>query len=144
MAEETKTDETEKKEKNVVKTKKKEAKPKAKPEASPKAVKPAAKKPAVIKSVDSVKANKALILSFRRGRHTQRTNQFLIEIEGADTRAKASLFIGKRVVWTSPGKIKKQIFGKISSTHGNNGVLRARFSRGLPGTALTTYADILE
>jgi len=84
----------------------------------------------------------ALILSFRRGRHTQRTNQFLLEIKGADTRAKASQYIGSRVVWTSPGKLKKQIHGKITTTHGNNGVLRARFSRGLPGTAVGTKVDL--
>lgn len=91
-----------------------------------------------------IKKPKALILSFRRGRHTQRTNQFLLEIDGIDTKAKASQYIGKRVVWTSPGTAKKKIHGKITQPHGNNGVLRARFSRGLPGTALGTKVQILE
>jgi large subunit ribosomal protein L35Ae len=91
-----------------------------------------------------IKKPKALILSFRRGRHTQRTNQFLLEIEGVDTKAKASQYIGKRVIWTSPGAAKKKIYGKITQPHGNNGVLRARFSRGLPGTALGTNVQILE
>ena len=86
----------------------------------------------------------ALILSFRRGRHTQRTNQFLLQISGADTRAKASLYIGRRVVWTSPGRLKKKIYGKITTTHGNNGVLRARFSRGLPGTAVRARVELVE
>ncbi len=84
----------------------------------------------------------ATIVNFRRGRHTQRTNQFLLVIEGVDSRAKASQFIGKRVVWKS--KSGKEIFGKITSPHGNKGVLRARFSKGLPGTALTTKVKILE
>lgn len=89
----------------------------------------------------------ATILSFRRGRHTQRTNQFLLEIEGVDSRAKASKFIGKKVVWKSRTRSKdkkpKEILGKITSCHGNNGVLRARFSRGLPGEAVTTKVEIL-
>jgi len=85
---------------------------------------------------------KAMILSFRRGRHTQRTNQFLLETEGIDTRSKASQLIGRRIVWTSPAK--KLIYGKISQPHGNNGVLRARFSKGLPGTAIGTEVDIVE
>ena len=76
----------------------------------------------------------AMIMSFRRGRHTQKTNQFLIFIEGIDSKAKASKFIGKRVIWTSPAK--KEITGTITALHGNKGMVRARFSRGLPGTAL--------
>ena len=84
----------------------------------------------------------ALILSFRRGRHTQKTNQFLLEVGTIDSRAKAAQLIGKRVVWKSPGK--KKIFGKITGPHGNNGVVRARFSRGLPGTALGNRVEILE
>ena len=85
---------------------------------------------------------KATILSFRRGRHTQKTNQFLLEVSGVDSRAKASQLIGKRVLWTSPAK--KEIYGKISQPHGNNGVLRARFSKGLPGSAVGTRVEIVE
>jgi large subunit ribosomal protein L35Ae len=85
---------------------------------------------------------KATILSFRRGRHTQRTNQFLLEVGGIDTRAKASQLIGRRVVWTSPAN--KTIHGKISQPHGNKGVVRVRFSRGLPGTAVGTKVEIAE
>jgi large subunit ribosomal protein L35Ae len=87
---------------------------------------------------------KAVITNFRRGRHTQRMNQLLLEIPGVDSKALASGFIGKRVKWTSPGRLKKEIFGKITHTHGNNGVVRARFSRGLPGDAIGKKIDILE
>jgi len=121
--------------KKSVKTKEK------KPETEKKAAKKVEKK--AVKAETPTEKN-ALILSFRRGRHTQRTNQFLVEINGADTKAKASLYIGSRVVWTSPGKLKKKIFGKITTTHGNNGVLRARFSRGLPGTAVGTRVELVE
>jgi len=85
---------------------------------------------------------KARIVNYRRGRHTMHSNQFLLEIEGVDSRALASQFIGRRIVWRTPGK--KEIFGKITRPHGNNGVLRARFSKGLPGTALGTEVEILE
>ena len=85
---------------------------------------------------------KAKIVSYRRGRHTVHTNQFLIEIKGVDSRALASQFIGKRIVWKTPGK--KEIFGKLTRPHGNRGMLRARFSKGLPGTALGTEAEIIE
>lgn len=84
----------------------------------------------------------ALILSFRRGRHTQRTNQFLLEVEGVDSKAKAINLIGKKVVWISPAK--KKIYGKISGTHGNKGIVRAIFEKGLPGTALKNKIKFLE
>lgn len=84
----------------------------------------------------------ATIVSFRRGKHTQRTNQLLLEIEGMNNKAKASKFIGKRVVWQS--KAGRKIFGKITQTHGNKGVVRARFSKGLPGEVLGSKIEILD
>lgn len=87
---------------------------------------------------------KALITSYRRGRHTQKVNQFLLEVEGCDTRAKAAKYIGKQVVWTSPGKLRKKISGKVMAPHGNSGVMRARFTKGLPGTAIGSEAELSE
>ncbi len=85
---------------------------------------------------------KAVIVNYRRGRHTQTTNQVLLELEGIDNRASASGMIGKRVVWTTPSK--KEIYGKITQPHGNSGIVRARFSKGLPGEAIGTEVRILE
>lgn len=85
---------------------------------------------------------KGLLANHRRGRHTQRTNQFLVDVEGCDTKAMASGFIGRRVVWRSPSG--KEIFGRITQVHGTRGTLRARFTRGLPGDALGGMIDILE
>lgn len=92
------------------------------------------------KKAEPRKIVKATVLSFRRGRHTQKTNQFLLEIPGCDTRAKAGQFIGRKVVWTSPAK--KEIVGKIMAPHGNSGAVRARFPKGLPGTALTQKVKV--
>jgi len=83
----------------------------------------------------------ATILQYRRGRHTQTPNQALLQIPGVDSRAKAADYRGKRVVWkTTAGK---EITGKIIQPHGNKGVVRARFVKGLPGTALGTRATIV-
>ena len=83
-------------------------------------------------------------MSFRRGRHNVKGNQVLIEIEGVDSRETASKFIGKRVVWKSPGEKKKEIYGKITALHGNKGILRARFSKGLPGIVLGKTIEVLD
>ncbi len=82
----------------------------------------------------------ARVIQFRRGRHTIKERHFLIEIEGIVTREEAGKFVGKEVEWKSPaGKIIK---GKISSAHGNKGVVRAIFEKGLPGQAVTTKVEI--
>ncbi|MCK4827100.1 50S ribosomal protein L35ae [bacterium] len=84
----------------------------------------------------------ARVLNFRRGRHTQKTNQLLLSLKDVDSRAGASRFIGKKVAWkTKSGKV---ITGKIASPHGNNGVLRARFSKGISGEVLGTEIEIQE
>lgn len=83
---------------------------------------------------------KGKVIQFRRGRHTIHERHFLIEIDGSKTRQDAEKFVGKEVVWKSPaGKI---ITGKISSAHGNNGIVRAIFERGLPGQAVATEVEV--
>lgn len=77
----------------------------------------------------------ATIMHFRQGRHHQNVKQMIIKV--ADTAEAAEKFIGKTVVWTSTGKDKKVIKGKISALHGRNGNVRAIFAeKGLPGQAL--------
>jgi len=84
---------------------------------------------------------RGLVVQFRRGRKTYHPRHFLIDV-GAETKEQAAKFVGKEVVWTSPGKDKKQIKGKIASPHGNKGLVRAIFERGLPGQAIATEVEI--
>ena len=80
------------------------------------------------------------VIQFRSGRHTIHEKHFLIEVKGIENRKDAEKFVGKEVTWVSPaGKIIK---GKVSSPHGNKGVIRAIFEKGLPGQALTTMVEI--
>jgi len=83
------------------------------------------------------------VIQFRRGRHRIHERHFIIEILGSKSKEEAKKFVGKEVVWTSPGKNKKEIKGKISGTHGNNGLVRAVFEKGLPGQAVTTKVSVL-
>ena len=85
---------------------------------------------------------KGKVLQFRRGRHTITEKHFLIELEGVSTRKDAEKFTGKSVEWTSPGKEKKRIRGKIAAPHGMKGVVRAIFEKGLPGQAIATQVEV--
>jgi large subunit ribosomal protein L35Ae len=85
---------------------------------------------------------KGKVVQFRRGRHTIHERHFLIEVPTVDSREQAGKLVGKEVTWISPGKLKKAIVGKIAAAHGNNGVVRAIFEKGLPGQAIGTEVEI--
>jgi large subunit ribosomal protein L35Ae len=83
---------------------------------------------------------KGKIIQFQRGRQSWTPRHFLVEIEGVSSRKDAEKFAGREVIWESPaGKI---ITGKVSVPHGNKGLVRVIFEKGLPGQAITTEVDI--
>ena len=80
------------------------------------------------------------VVQFRRGRHLITEKHMLIEVEGVESREEAAKLVGKSVEWKSPaGKVIK---GKVSGAHGNKGVIRAIFEKGLPGQSVTTDVQI--
>ena len=85
---------------------------------------------------------KGLVIQFRRGKRTITPRHFLIEVPNVNSKEKALKFIGKSVEWKSPGKEAKIISGKVAAAHGNKGVIRAIFERGLPGQAIGTEVEI--
>jgi len=82
---------------------------------------------------------KGIVVQFRRGRKRIHERHYLLDL-GFASRDEAKKAEGKEVSWTSPGG--KVIVGKISSAHGNNGIVRAIFERGLPGQAVTTEVEV--
>ncbi len=84
---------------------------------------------------------RGLVVSYRRGRRTMRTNQVIIEVPGVRTRREASRLVGKKVIWETPSG--KKLRGVITSPHGNKGRVRARFSKGVPGQMIGERVAIL-
>lgn len=85
---------------------------------------------------------KGVIVNFRGSFRNKTGNQMVIIPDGVSSVDKAKPLVGKTVFWTSPGKNKTQITGKITSTHGGNGAVRALFERGLPGQSLGEVVEI--
>jgi large subunit ribosomal protein L35Ae len=82
---------------------------------------------------------KGIVVQFRRGRKRIHERHFLLDLDFKD-REEAKKAEGKDVEWkTSSGKIIK---GKISKAHGNNGLVRAIFEKGLPGQAITDEVEL--
>ena len=75
---------------------------------------------------------KGKVIQFRRGLKRIHEKHFILDV-GAKSRDDAKKFSGQEVIWTSPAG--KKIKGKISDAHGNKGLVRAIFEKGLPGQA---------
>jgi len=84
---------------------------------------------------------KAKIIQFRRGRRKIHEKHFLIDVN-VKTKEEAGKFIGKEVKWKSSGG--KIIKGYIAGSHGNKGLVRAIFEKGLPGQAINDEVEIKE
>ena len=81
----------------------------------------------------------AKIIQFRRGLKRIHEKHYIIDVD-MKSREEAGKFVGKQVIWTSPAG--KKITGKISSAHGNKGLVRAIFEKGLPGQARNEEVEV--
>lgn len=82
---------------------------------------------------------KATVVQFRRGLTRIHEKHYILNVD-AKSREEAAKFVGKTVIWTSPAG--KKIHGKISSAHGNKGLVRAIFEIGLPGQARNSEVEV--
>ena len=81
----------------------------------------------------------AKIIQFRRGLKRIHEKHYIIDVD-VKSREEAEKFVGKEVIWTSPAG--KKIKGKITSAHGNKGLARSIFEKGLPGQARNDEVEI--
>ena len=83
-----------------------------------------------------------VISNYRQGRHTIHLKHCIIVFPNITNRKEANKLIGRTVVWES--STGKQLKGKITRAHGNNGAIRAHFKKaGVPGQALGTKVKII-
>ncbi|KAK8167170.1 ribosomal protein L35Ae-domain-containing protein [Phyllosticta citribraziliensis] len=77
-------------------------------------------------------------LSYQRGKRNTNPNTSLVKIEGVDNTQDATFYLGKRVafVYRASKEVRgskiRVIWGKVTRTHGNSGVVRAQFRNNLP------------
>lgn len=64
----------------------------------------------------------------------------ILSVNSIDSKDKAKSLINKSVSWKSPAG--KEIKGVITHIHGNKGVVRARFEKGMPGQSLGQQVNI--
>jgi len=71
-----------------------------------------------------------IIVNFRTGPKTQHSKEYIIQFPEIKSAKEAARLIGKKVAWPVG---KRTVRGKIVALHGKNGLVRARFRKGLPG-----------
>lgn len=79
------------------------------------------------------------ILGYKRGLRNQYNHISLIKIKGADDKAAADFYLGKRVAFITKAKSDGAFrvnWGKVCRHHGANGVVRCKFRRNLPPQAI--------
>ncbi|MBN2459721.1 50S ribosomal protein L35ae [Candidatus Woesearchaeota archaeon] len=74
-----------------------------------------------------------VINNFRRSRKRTYKNHMIVIPEGIDGKEKAKSLVGKKVLYNTG---KKDMVGKVASSHGNKGAVRVIFETGMPGQAI--------
>lgn len=99
---------------------------------------------------------RSTFLGYTRGLRNQHEKTSLLRIDGVKSRQDAHFYLGKRAAFVYRAKTKtdvpnrkgkhtrtRVIFGKITRSHGNSGVVRAKFARNLPARAMGRLVRVM-
>jgi len=81
-----------------------------------------------------------IIVGCRRGPKTQKPKECLLSFPDIESAGGTARLIGRKVGWPVG---KNKVRGKIVALHGKNGLVRARFKKGVPGQAHGSNVEII-
>jgi large subunit ribosomal protein L35Ae len=68
------------------------------------------------------------------------SRECLIQFKNVDSVSTAGQLIGRKVAWK---KGNNKFVGRIVSLHGKNGMVRVRFTKGVPGQAIGNTVELV-
>jgi len=80
------------------------------------------------------------IVNYQTGPRTQHPKECILGFSNIKSSREAARLVGRKVAWPVE---ERRIRGKIVALHGKNGLVRARFRKGVPGHALGTRVEII-
>ena len=81
-----------------------------------------------------------VITGHRIGPKSQHPKEYILQFLGFKSSNEAARLLGRKVAWSVD---QRKIRGKIVALHGKNGLVRARFGKGVPGQAIGTRVEII-
>ncbi|EJD07578.1 60S ribosomal protein L33-A-like protein [Fomitiporia mediterranea MF3/22] len=93
--------------------------------------------------------SKGRLLSHKRGKRNTRPNTTLVQIEGVGSKEDAQFYLGKRVAYVYRAKRPingskvRVIWGKVTRSHGNSGVVKSKFRSNIPPRAFGAAVRIM-
>ncbi|KAN0088970.1 Ribosomal protein L35A [Tylopilus felleus] len=92
---------------------------------------------------------KGRILGHKRAKRNSSPNTSLVQIEGVANKEEAQFYLGKRLAYVYRAKREIQgskirvIWGRVTRSHGNSGVVKSKFSSNLPPRAFGASVRIM-
>ncbi|OCH96391.1 60S ribosomal protein L33-A-like protein [Obba rivulosa] len=92
---------------------------------------------------------KGRILGHKRAKRNTRPNTTLVQIEGVATKEDAQFYLGKRVAYVYRarkeirGSKVRVIWGRVTRSHGNSGVVKSKFRSNIPPHAFGASVRIM-
>ena len=80
------------------------------------------------------------ITNYRTGPRAQYSRECLIQFVNVEGPAQAGKLIGQKVQWKNA---TCNLVGRIVGLHGKNGVVRAKFKKGVPGQAIGAKVQLI-
>ena len=93
--------------------------------------------------------SKGTLLGFSRGRRNTYHHTTLIKIDGVNDTESSVFYHGKKIAYIYKAKVAKAgskfrvVWGKVTRSHGTNGVVRAKFRTNLTPTAIGSAVRIM-
>ncbi|KAF9166688.1 60S ribosomal protein L33A [Actinomortierella ambigua] len=92
---------------------------------------------------------KGRVLGFKRAKRNQTPDISLVQIEGVKSAADTEFYLGKRVAFVYRAKREvngskiRCIWGRVVRSHGDSGVVKARFRNNLPAKSFGASVRVM-